>query len=142
MLFIMALVLTALTSVAQEKADSIETEHSRIIPLNRTFSVGGNALTCQRSQSFNESDIKSFIWTLENNCIGDHNFLTFECKERDNGNLVAYKNWYGDVECFMAIKSDGTKSYIILDETFIHLQITELKDDMYMILFYSDLIKK
>ena len=135
-LFIMALLSIVLTAGAQEKKDSL-----RDISMDRTFSVGGKALVCVRSASMGNKDLRALTWTLENDRVGDSNFVKFECKDAKTGEIVAYKNWNEGVHCVMRInEAKNEKSYFVLDNEFYHLRIVDIGKEVYMIMFYSDLI--
>ena len=119
--------------------DSIET-----IDMNRTFSVGGRAIMCLRSANANKKELKALTWTLENNRAGNQNFVMLKVQNVKTEQMEAMNTWNGGVNIEMTKRKDGTFIYNVYDDLFTHLRIVQMsKDsDIYIILFYSELINK
>lgn len=156
-LFIMLMLSMVLAAQAQEqtngtqdsvrvenKADSVQVENKadsiRVVDMNRTFSVGGNALMLLRSNNAAKKDMKPLEWTLKNNRIGDTNIVALEVKNRRTGETEAYQTWSEGVNVTMKITKDGTTMYDVSDDLFSHLRIIKVQLGT-VIMFYSELKK-
>lgn len=154
-LFIMLMLSMGLMAQAQEqanstqdsvqvedKADSVQMENKadsvRIVDMNRTFSVGGNALMLLRSNNAAKKDMKPLAWTLKNDRIGDTNIVVLEVKNRRTGETEAYQSWSESVNVTMKITKDGTTMYDVSDDLFSHLRIVKMNIGT-IIMFYSEL---
>ena len=127
------------------KADSMQVENKsdsiRVVDMNRTFSVGGNALMLLRSNNASKKDMKPLAWTLKNDRIGDTNIVVLEVKNRRTGETEAYQSWSEGVNVTMKITKDGTTMYDVSDDLFSHLRIMKVKLGT-VIMFYSELKKQ
>ena len=132
-----ALLMVGMTAGAQEKNDTIS--NIEVIDLNRTFSVGGSAILCLRSNEASKKDLKSLNWTLKNDRIGETNLVVLEVKNSRDGSNVAYQTW-SDVQVRMKTKDKKPILYEVYDDTFSHLRIANV-DMGYIILFFSQLLK-
>ena len=126
----------------ENKADSVQVENKadsvRIVDMNRTFSVGGNALMLLRSNNAAKKDMKPLEWTLKNDRIGDTNIVVLEVKNRRTGETEAYQSWSESVNVTMKITKDGTTMYDVSDDLFSHLRIVKMNIGT-IIMFYSEL---
>lgn len=129
--------MVGMTAGAQEKNDTIS--NIEVIDLNRTFSVGGSAILCLRSNEASKKDLKSLNWTLKNDRIGETNLVVLEVKNSRDGSNVAYQTW-SDVQVRMKTKDKKPILYEVYDDTFSHLRIANV-DMGYIILFFSQLLK-
>ena len=148
-LFILLMLSMGLMAQAQEQAnstqDSVQVENKadsvRVVDMNRTFSVGGNALMLLRSNNAAKKDMKPLAWTLKNDRVNETNIVVLEVKNRRTGDLEAYQVWSEGVNVTMKITKDGTTMYDVSDDLFSHLRI--MKMDMgTIIMFYSELKKQ
>ena len=130
-LMILFALMVAMTATAQEQ----------VVDMNRTFSVGGKALLLLRSAKAEKKDLKALTWILENNHIGDTNILTLKVKNEKTGENECHQTW-NDVNITMTKGDDGLLKYTVTDDMFVHLRVIEFQKDMYMILFYSELLEK
>ena len=148
-LFIMLMLSMGLMAQAQEQAnstqDSVQVENKadsvRVVDMNRTFSVGGNAFMLLLSNNASKKEMRQLEWVLKNDRISDTNIVTLEVKNRRTGDLEAYQVWTDGVNVTMKIMSDGTTLYDVSDDTFSHLRIMKM-DIGTIIMFYSELIKQ
>ena len=126
----------------EDKADSVQMKNKadsvRIVDMNRTFSVGGNALMLLRSNNAAKKDMKPLEWTLKNDRIGDTNIVVLEVKNRRTGETEAYQSWSEGVNVTMKITKDGTTMYDVSDDLFSHLRIVKTNIGT-IIMFYSEL---
>ena len=129
----------------ENKADSVQVENKadsiRVVDMNRTFSVGGNALMLLRSNNAAKKDMKPLAWTLKNDRIGDTNIVVLEVKNRRTGETEAYQSWSEGVNVTMKITKDGTTMYDVSDDLFSHLRIMKMNVGT-IIMFYSELKKQ
>lgn len=149
-LFIMLMLSIGLMAQAQEqtdstRVDSVQVENKadsvRVVDMNRTFSVGGNALMLLRSNNASKKDMKPLAWTLKNDRIGDTNIVVLEVKNRRTGETEAYQTWSEGVNVTMSILKDGTTMYDVSDDLFSHLRIMKVQLGT-VIMFYSELKKQ
>lgn len=126
----------------ENKSDSVQVENKAdsilVVDMNRTFSVGGNALMLLRSNNAAKKDMKPLEWTLKNNRIGDTNIVVLEVKNRRTGETEAYQSWSESVNVTMKITKDGTTMYDVSDDLFSHLRIVKTNIGT-IIMFYSEL---
>ena len=120
----------------ENKADSV-----RVVDMNRTFSVGGNAIMLLRSNNAAKKDLKPLEWTLKNDRIGDTNIVVLDVKNKRTGETEAYQSWSEGVNITMSIYPDGTTMYDVSDDLFSHLRIMKVKLGT-VIMFYSELKKQ
>ena len=154
-LFIMLMLSMGLAAQAQDqangtqdsvqvenKADSMQVENKadsvRVVDMNRTFSVGGNALMLLRSNNASKKDMKPLEWTLKNDRINDTNIVVLEVKNRRTGETEAHQIWSDGVNVTMKITKDGTTMYDVSDDLFSHLRIMKVQLGT-VIMFYSEL---
>lgn len=119
-----------------------EKKEERVVNMNRTFSVGGKALMCLRSANAGKNDLKALTWVLENNLIGEKNFITFNVDNAKTNRMEARQTWNDGEQVQMRIDEKGLKTYVVYDDTFIHLLLTEIGQDVYVIMLYSQLINE
>lgn len=119
-----------------------EQKDERVVNMNRTFSVGGKALMCLRSANAGKNDLKALTWVLENNLIGEKNFITFNVDNAKTNRMEARQTWNDGEQVQMRIDEKGLKTYVVYDDTFIHLLLTEIGQDVYAIMLYSQLINE
>ena len=145
----MLMLSMGLMAQAQEQAngtqDSVQVENKadsiRIVDMNRTFSVGGNAIMLLRSNNAAKKDLRPLEWTLKNDRVNETNIVVLEVKNLRTGDLEAYQVWSEGVNVTMKITKDGTTMYDVSDDLFSHLRI--MKMDMgTIIMFYSELKKQ
>ena len=149
LLFIMLMLSMGLMAQAQDQAngtqDSVQVENKadsvRVVDMNRTFSVGGNAIMLLRSNTAEKRNLKPLEWTLKNDRIGDTNIVVLEVKNRRTGETEAYQSWSEGVNVTMKITKDGTTMYDVSDDLFSHLRIMKTNVGT-IIMFYSELKKK
>lgn len=129
----------------ENKADSVQVKNKAdsvlVVDINRTFSVGGNALMLLRSNNAAKKDMKPLAWTLKNDRIGDTNIVVLEVKNRRTGETEAYQSWSEGVNVTMKITKDGTTMYDVSDDLFSHLRIIKMNVGT-IIMFYSELKKQ
>ena len=129
----------------ENKADSVQVENKsdsvRVVDMNRTFSVGGNALMLLRSNNAAKKDMKPLEWTLKNDRINDTNIVVLEVKNRRTGETEAPQIWSDGVNVTMKITNDGTTMYDVSDDIFSHLRIMKTNIGT-IIMFYSELKKQ
>lgn len=125
-----------LVANAQENNDSIQT-----IEMNRTFSVGGNAIMCLRSANANKKSLQALEWTLKNNHIGENNVIVLEVKNRNTGEQVAHQIWTDGAFARMKVKNGKPAMYEVYDDLFSHLRIVDVNLG-FIVLFYSEMLKK
>ena len=129
----------------ENKADSVQVENKsdsvRVVDMNRTFSVGGNALMLLRSNNAAKKDMKPLEWTLKNDRINDTNIVVLEVKNRRTGETEAHQIWSDGVNVTMKITNDGTTMYDVSDDIFSHLRIMKTNIGT-IIMFYSELKKQ
>ena len=141
LLFIMLMLSMGLMAQAQEQTDSTRVDSVQVIDMNRTFSVGGNAIMLLRSNNAAKKDLRPLEWTLKNDRVNETNIVVLEVKNRRTGDLEAYQVWSEGVNVTMKITKDGTTMYDVSDDLFSHLRI--MKMDMgTIIMFYSELKKQ
>lgn len=121
---------------AQENNDSIQT-----IEMNRTFSVGGKAIMCLRSENANKKSLQALEWTLKNNHIGENNVIVLEVKNRNTGEQVAHQIWTDGAFVRMKVKNGKPAMYEVYDDLFSHLRIVDVNLG-FIVLFYSEMLKK
>ena len=126
---------------AQETSDSTKVDSVQVVDMNRTFSVGGNALLLLRSNSASKRDMKQLEWTLKNDRIGDTNVVVLDVKNRRTGETEAHQLWSDGVNVTMKTTKDGTILYEVSDDLFSHLRIMKANVGT-IIMFYSELLKK
>ena len=119
-----------------------EQKGERVVNMNRTFSVGGKALMCLRSANAGKNDLKALTWVLENKLIGEKNFITFNVDNAKTNRMEARQTWNDGEQVQMRIDEKGLKTYVVYDDTFIHLLLTEIGQDVYAIMLYSQLINE
>ena len=142
----MLMLSMGLMAQAQEQAnsthDSVQVENKadsiRVVDMNRTFSVGGNALMLLRSNNAAKKDMKPLEWTLKNDRINDTNIVVLEVKNSRTGETEAHQIWSDGVNVTMKITNDGTTMYDVSDDLFSHLRIMKVKLGT-VIMFYSEL---
>lgn len=139
------MLLTISAANAQDAADTTTTKtattQKQVIPMNRTFSVGGKAIMCLRSNTAMKNDMKALTWTLSNDRIADKNIVVLDVKNIRTGRTEAHQLWDG-VEVYLVRNKKGSTMYTVQDDMFSHLRIIDIGDDTYVILFYSELLKK
>ena len=130
------MMMVAMTATAQETNDSIQT-----IEMNRTFSVGGKAIMCLRSNQAEKRDLKPLTWTLKNDRVGDKNFVVLDVKNKKTGTREVHQSWSDGV--FVRMKTEKGKPiiYEVYDDMFSHLRIVDVKLGN-IIMFYSEMLKK
>ena len=141
-LFLIMLVLSiGLIAKAQETSDSTKVDSVQVVNMNRTFSIGGNALLLLRSNNASKRDMKPLEWTLKNDRIGDTNIVVLDVKNKRTGETEAHQLWSEGVNITMKTTKDGTILYDVSDDLFSHLRIMKANVGT-IIMFYSELIKK
>lgn len=137
-----AMLLSGLTASAQGevKEDTIQRPQLETVDINRTFSVGGNALMCLRSNNATKRSLQPLEWTLKNDIVGGQNFVTLDVKNRNTGAFVAHQTWDEGQLIRMKIKEGKPVMYEVYDDMFSHLRIVDV-DLGWMILFYSEILK-
>lgn len=130
-----------LTTQAQETSDSTQVDSVQVIDMNRTFSVGGNAIMLLRSNTASKSDAKPLTWTLKNDRIGETNVVVLDVKNSRTGETEAHQLWSDGVNVTMRITKDGTILYQVSDDLFSHLRILKMKMAT-VIMFYSELLNQ
>lgn len=135
-LLLLTMMMVAMTATAQETNDSIQT-----IEMNRTFSVGGKAIMCLRSNQAEKRDLKPLTWTLKNDRVGDKNFVVLDVKNKKTGTREVHQSWSDGV--FVRMKTEKGKPiiYEVYDDMFSHLRIVDVKLGN-IIMFYSEMLKK
>jgi len=141
LLFIMLMLSMGLMAQAQEQTDSTRVDSVQVIDMNRTFSVGGNAMMLLRSNNAAKKDMKPLEWTLKNDRIGDTNIVVLEVKNRRTGETEAHQMWSEGVNVTMKITKDGTTMYDVSDDLFSHLRIIKMNVGT-IIMFYSEMLKQ
>ena len=129
-----------LMAQAQEHANGTQ-DSVQVIDMNRTFSVGGNAMMLLRSNTAEKRNLKPLEWTLKNDRIGDTNIVVLEVKNRRTGETEAYQSWSEGVNVTMKITKDGATMYDVSDDLFSHLRIMKTNVGT-IIMFYSELKKQ
>ena len=141
LLFIMLMLSMGLMAQAQEQTDSTRVDSVQVIDMNRTFSVGGNAIMLLRSNTAEKRNLKPLEWTLKNDRVNETNIVVLEVKNRRTDDLEAYQVWSEGVNVTMKITKDGTTMYDVSDDLFSHLRI--MKADIgTIIMFYSEMLKQ
>ena len=145
LLFTIAMLLTISAASAQDAADTTTTKtataQQQVIPMNRTFSVGGKALMCLRSKTATKNDMKALTWTLSNDRIADKNIVVLDVKDARTDRTEAHQLWDG-VEVYLTKDKKGSTMYTVQDDMFSHLRIVDIGGDTYVIMFFSELLKK
>ena len=137
-LFFLLLVITAsLTAVAQDST-KVELE---IIDMNRTFSVGGKAIMCLRSNTAEKRNVKPLEWTLKNDRIGETNIVVLDVKNTNTNETVAHQSWSEGVMVRMKRKDKKPVMYEVYDDMFSHLRMADTGFG-WVILYYSEMIDK
>jgi len=137
----MLMLSMGLMAQAQEQTDSTRVDSVQVIDMNRTFSVGGNAMMLLRSNNAAKKDMKPLEWTLKNDRIGDTNIVVLEVKNRRTGETEAHQLWSEGVNVTMKITKDGTTMYDVSDDLFSHLRIIKMNVGT-IIMFYSEMLKQ
>jgi len=137
----MLMLSMGLMAQAQEQTDSTRVDSVQVIDMNRTFSVGGNAMMLLRSNNAAKKDMKPLEWTLKNDRIGDTNIVVLEVKNRRTGETEAHQMWSEGVNVTMKITKDGTTMYDVSDDLFSHLRIIKMNVGT-IIMFYSEMLKQ
>lgn len=137
-LFFLLLVITAsLNAVAQDSSkDELE-----VIDMNRTFSVGGKAIMCLRSNKAERRNVKPLEWTLKNDRIGETNIVVLDVKNTNTNEIVAHQSWSEGVMVRMKRKEKKPVMYEVYDDMFSHLRMADTGFG-WVILFYSEMIDK
>ena len=130
------MLMMAMAITAQEKKDSIQ-----VIEMNRTFSVGGKAIMCLRSNEAEKRDLKPLTWTLKNDRVGEKNFVVLDVKNEKTGMKEAHQSWSDGVMVRMKMENGKPIIYEVYDDMFSHLRIVDVKLGN-LIMFYSELLKK
>lgn len=134
-LSIFALLLIGMVASAQEAAKAeLET-----VDMNRTFSVGGKAIMCLRSNNASKKSLQALEWTLKNDRIGDTNIVVLDVKNAKDGSTVAHQSWSEGIMVRMKVKDKKPVLYEVYDDMFSHLRIADV-DLGWIILFYSEMI--
>ena len=146
-LSIVIMLLLAMTISAQEEAtptDSTKAE-LEVVDMNRTFSVGGKALMCLRSNKAEKRNLQALEWTLKNDRIGDKNVVVLDVINARDNSTVAHQMWSDGAMVRMKVTNkDGKKvpkMYEVYDDMFSHLRIADV-GNMWVILFYSEMIEQ
>lgn len=137
----MLMLSLGLMAKAQETSDSTKVDSVQIVDMNRTFSIGGNALLLLRSNNASKRDMKPLEWTLKNDHIGDTNVIVLDVKNKRTGETEAHQLWSDGVNIRMKITKDGTVLYEVSDDLFSHLRIMKASVGT-IIMFYSELLKQ
>lgn len=138
LLFFLLLLVVSVCGRAQEPSDS---DSIQVIDMNRTFSFGGHAVMCLRSNQVTKKSIQPLEWTLKNDRIGDSNIVMLEVKNRKTGELIAHQIWNGNVLVRIKTNKGKPELYEVYDEMFAHLRILDVGIGT-GIFFYSELLKK
>ena len=141
-LMTIALLAAGLTASAQGevKEDTIHRPQLETVDMNRTFSVGGNALMCLRSNNATKRSVQPLEWTLKNDIVGGQNFVTLDVKNRNTGASVAHQTWDEGQLIRMKIKEGKPAMSEVYDDMFSHLRIVDVNMG-WIILFFSEILK-
>ncbi len=142
-LSIVIMLLLAMTISAQEEAtptDSTKAE-LEVVDMNRTFSVGGKALMCLRSNKAEKRNLQALEWTLKNDRIGDKNVVVLDVINARDNSTVAHQMWSDGAMVRMKVKNKKPVLYEIYDDMFSHLRIADV-GNMWVILFYSEMLEQ
>lgn len=121
------------------KAQKAELE---VVDMNRTFSVGGKAIMCLRSNEANKRSLQALEWTLKNDHIGENNIVALDVKNAKTGKQVAHQSWGDNIQIRMKLDAKSKPMmYEVYDDMFSHLRIVDV-DLGWVILFYSDMLKE
>ena len=121
------------------KAQKAELE---VVDMNRTFSVGGKAIMCLRSNEANKRSLQALEWTLKNDHIGESNIVVLDVKDAKTGNQVAHQSWGDNIQIRMKLDAKSKPMmYEVYDDMFSHLSIADV-DLGWVILFYSEILKE
>lgn len=137
------MLLLAMTISAQEEAtptDSTKAE-LEVVDMNRTFSVGGKALMCLRSNKAEKRNLQALEWTLKNDRIGDKNVVVLDVINARDNSTVAHQMWSDGAMVRMKVKNKKPVLYEIYDDMFSHLRIADV-GNMWVILFYSEMLEQ
>lgn len=117
---------------------------SRIIDMNRTFSVTETLTKYCTTESFDQlKGVKPGVkWHLENEPLTDGtNYVRFWI-ELPDGTTTDDKKWRGkDIRVTLLVTEEGKKFYAVKDDEFDHLNIMQL-DEGYLVHNCSRLQKK
>lgn len=132
------MLLAVMTAGAQVKQDTTKVE-METVDMNRTFSVGGKAIMCLRSNEGSKRSLQALEWTLKNDHIGDTNIVVLDVKNAKDGSTVAHQSWGEGVMVRMMVKDKKPAIYEVYDDMFSHLRIADVGMG-WVILFFSEMI--
>ena len=127
---IITLLLAVLTASAQQRID-----------MNRSFDVSGTAFIFSKADQITKSDYIPTKWNLKNNHVGGNNYLIFSAQNAKTGESLALQAFDENIGIQLRIGEDGKKTYVVYDNDFFHLMITEI-DGGTAILYYLQPRKK
>lgn len=145
LLSIIALLLVGMMASAQETTPTDSTKAKpEIVDMNRTFSIGGKAIMCLRSNEASKRSLQALEWTLKNDRIGDTNIVVLDVKNAKDGSTVAHQSWSDGVNVRMYVTEENGKKdpsiCEVYDDMFSHLRIVYTKMGN-AIMFYSEMLK-
>lgn len=140
--FFTIMMLVAIAASAQEVGSNKKETEYEIIDMNRTFSVGGEAIMCLTSKTATKKNLQALEWTLKNDHIGETNIVVIDVKNAKTGQTVAHQSWSDGVYVRMRVDKDKKPvTYEVYDDMFNHLLIAQLQLGT-IIQLYSELLKK
>ena len=117
--------------------------YAQVVDMNRTFNVSDPVTMLFETETLSKENAqimpKGSTWHLENNVVGDDNFVKFWIDKGD-GQKSYYHYWNGGVK-LQYKKTDKGQIYYVYDKDFKHLTITKLSG-MWIVQLCTILIKK
>lgn len=124
LLLFVAVMLASLNVSAQE---------GKYLFRNLTFS--GKIIALLKTYTPQEEDKIYFpqgtIWYLKNVVLGDENYISFWIETPD-GRKHEYNIWNGHGVAVIDVNIDGNKNYLVEDDLYNYLSISQIKDDYYI----------
>lgn len=124
-LFLLMMMLMPLCVSAQEG-----------IYLFRNVTFSGNIIALLKSYTPTDGDKTTYPsgtkWYLKNVVIGNDNYVSFWIETPD-GRKHEYNTWNGHSVAIIDVKLDGFKNYIVEDDMYSYLSISQVKNDFYIL---------
>ena len=124
-LFMMLMLSAVLTARSQDG-----------IYLSRNITFSGKIVTLTKTYTPQEGDKIYFqsgsMWYLKNVVLGNENHISFWIETPD-GRKHEYNTWSGYNVAIIDVKLDGFKNYIVEDDMYSYLSLSQIKDDFYIL---------
>lgn len=104
--------------------------------LSRNVTFSGKIVALLKTYTPQEGDKIYFpsgsMWYLKNVVLGNENHISFWIETTD-GRKHEYNTWSGYNVAIIDVKLDGFKNYIVEDDMYSYLSLSQIKDDFYVL---------